>query len=40
MLAWAFGSEPLYPVAVGLVLAVAPAWLLQRRQIADLIAEH
>jgi putative ABC transport system permease protein len=27
-------------LAVGLVLAVAPAWLLQRRQIADLIAEH
>ena len=24
--AWAFGSQPLYPVAVGLMLAVAFAW--------------
>ena len=24
--AWAFGSQPLYPVAVGLMLAVAAAW--------------
>ena len=24
--AWAFGSTPLYPVAVGLLLAVALAW--------------
>jgi hypothetical protein len=24
--AWAFGSQPLYPVAVGLMLAVAVAW--------------
>jgi uncharacterized protein (DUF58 family) len=26
LVAWAFGSRPLYPVAVGLVLAVALAW--------------
>lgn len=26
VVAWAFGSPPLYPVAVGLVLAVALAW--------------
>jgi uncharacterized protein (DUF58 family) len=26
VVAWAFGSQPLYPVAVGLVLAVALAW--------------
>ena len=26
VVAWAFGSEPVYPVAVGLVLAVALAW--------------
>jgi len=24
--AWAFGSQPLYPVAVGLMLAIAFAW--------------
>jgi len=25
--AWAFGSKPLYPVATGLLLAVAVAWV-------------
>jgi uncharacterized protein (DUF58 family) len=28
--AWAFGSKPLYPVATGLLLAVAAAWLWVR----------
>ena len=28
--AWAFGSRPLYPAAVGLLLAVLAAWLLVR----------
>ena len=28
--AWAFGSKPLYPVATGLLLAVAVAWVWVR----------
>jgi putative ABC transport system permease protein len=27
-------------LAVGLILAVLPAWLMQRKQLADAMAEH
>jgi uncharacterized protein (DUF58 family) len=30
LVAWAFGSDPIYPVAVGLVLAVLVAWIWVR----------